>query len=183
MGFRPLSLSRQAAQIDMVSKIEFFVVMIVAFAGLAMIVSAATYGVREYGTLVMLAGLAGGVAIPIAVVSLLVYVRRSRILSFWGLLLFPLLVVGAHLLRPEVFLLRLAAVAVALAVGDFLFQALHTWIASRGKAEGFTLHFGHFLLVIVVGTVLAIWWSWFSTGILLLLDGTLLGVVGLSDRS
>jgi hypothetical protein len=82
-----------------------------------------------------------------------------------------------------VFLLRLAAAAAALVVGDFLFQGMHHWIASTRDEEGFfPLHFGWFLLVVVVGTVLAIWWGWLSTGIVLLADGALLAVSGLASR-
>ncbi len=81
--------------------------------------------------------------------------------------------------------------AAVLVVGDVLLQGLYAWILSRGGTyrlltggepeEGFTLHFGHFLLV-VVGTVLAIWWGWLSTGIVLLLDGAWQGAAELIDR-
>ena len=64
----------------------------------------------------------------------------------------------------------------------FLFQGLYSWTSSAGKADGFDLHFGHFLLVIVVGTVLAIWWGWRSTAIVLLVDGAWQSLAGLADR-
>lgn len=88
-----------------------------------------------------------------------------------GLAFLPL-VMGDFVLPPAVsFLLRLVAVAAVLVVGDFVFQGVSASIASRGASDGFTLHFGHFLLVVVVGTVLAIWWGWVSTGIVLFVDG------------
>jgi hypothetical protein len=62
-------------------------------------------------------------------------------------------------------------VAAVLAVGDFLAQAIAAWIFSRGQAEGFTLHFGQFLFIIVIGTVVSIWWGWRSTAIVVLVDG------------
>jgi hypothetical protein len=101
----------------------------------------------------------------------------------WGLPLTPLLVIAAHLVYPDVFLLRLAAATAALVVGDVLLQGMHAWIASTGDEEGFfTLHFGWLLLVVVGGTVLAVWWGWLSTAIVLLVDGGLLAVSGLASR-
>lgn len=110
--------------------------------------------------------------------------RGSSLLVQWAVPLTPLLLIGAHLVRPEVFLLRLAATAAVLAVGDGLLQGMHAWLAETGDDEkgGFTLHFGWFLLVVVVGTVLAIWWGWLSAGIVLLADGALVVVSGLASR-
>ncbi len=143
--------------------------------------SAAVYGGKTHGALGFLLGLAAGAGIPIAFYALRSW-RSAASLFDWGLPLLPFLVVGAYLLRPEVFLLRLAAVAAVLVAGDFLFQGLYTWITSTGGGGGFTLHFGWFLLVVVVGTVLAIGWGWLSTGIVLCLDGAWHGVAGLVDR-
>ncbi len=110
------------------------------------------------------------------------FVRQSSFLSGLGLMLLPFLVVGAYILWPQVFLLRLVAVAAVLMVGDFLSQGMYAWIFSRGKAEEFTLHFGQFLFIIVVGTILSIWWGWHSTAIVLLVDGAWQGLAGLVDR-
>jgi hypothetical protein len=79
--------------------------------------------------------------------------------------------VGPEIPSPTAFILRLVAVAAVLAVGDFLAQAIAAWIFSRGQAEGFTLHFGQFLFIIVIGTVVSIWWGWRSTAIVVLVDG------------
>ncbi|MFQ5992884.1 MAG: hypothetical protein ACE5NA_10660 [Nitrospiraceae bacterium] len=155
--------------------------VIVVGAYLSIVVSAAAYGGKTHGALGILVGLAAGAGIPIAVYGLRSW-RPAATLYDRGLLLLPFLVVGAHLLRPEVFLLRLAAVAAVLVVGDFLFQGLYTWITSTGGADGFTLHFGWFVFVVVVGTVLAFWWGWLSTAVVLLLDGAWHGVAGLLDR-
>jgi tetrahydromethanopterin S-methyltransferase subunit D len=108
--------------------------------------------------------------------------KRSHFLSGLGLMLSPFLVVGAYILWPEIVLIRLAAVAAVLTVGDFLAQAMYAWIFSRGQAEGFTHHFGQFLFIVVVGTVLSIWWGWRSTIIVLLVDGAWQGLAGLLDR-
>lgn len=93
------------------------------------------------------------------------------------------------MLDPQVLLLQLAAMAAVLAVGDVIFQGLHAWAnphawagAMEDEDGSFTLHFGWFFLVVVTGTVLAIWWGWLSTGIVLLVDGVLLGVTGLASR-
>lgn len=156
--------------------------LIIVGAFLAMVVSAAAYGAKAYGVLGLLVGLAAGAGIPIAVLWLKEGRGRAAALGRRLLPLLPFVLVVAHLLRPEVFLLRLAAVAWVLMVGEVLSQGMHAWISSRGKTDEFTLHFGWFLLVVVVGTVLAIWWGWISTGIVLLGDGALLGVSGLVER-
>lgn len=105
-----------------------------------------------------------------------------HILGTLGLLLIPLLLVGAYVLRPEVTLLRLGAVAAALAVGHLMCEGLHAAVMSRRAAEGFTLHFGNFVLVVVLGTVLAIWWGWRSTAVVLLLNCAWHVVTGLLYR-
>ena len=164
---------------------------ILACACLAIVVSVVVYVARTYGALWSVY-LAAGAAILI-VLYLLPSRRLAAALFNRVLPLLPFLVVGAHLFRPEVLLLRLAAVAAVLVVGDVLFQGLYAWILSRGGTyrlltgadpeEGFTtLHLGHFFLVVVVGTMLAIWWGWYSTGILLFLDGAWQGAAGLIDR-
>ncbi len=49
--------------------------------------------------------------------------------------LLPFIVLGVYLLRPEVLLLRLAAVAAVLVVANVVFQGLYAWITSTGGAE------------------------------------------------
>lgn len=155
--------------------------IVLACAYLAIVAAAAVYGGKRYGALGVLAGLAAGAGMPVAVYAVRHWPPAAK-LFHWALPLFPLLVVGAYFLRPEVFLLRLAAVAAVLVVADVLFQGLYSWITATGSADGFTLHFGWFLFVVVVGTVLAIWWGWLSTGIVLLVDGAWHVVAGLVDR-
>jgi hypothetical protein len=157
--------------------------LIVVGAYLAIVVSAAWYGGKTHGVLGIVVGGFAGAAIPIVVVGLLYYVARYPTRVILGLAFFSFLVLGTYFLRPHVWLLlRLAAVAAVLMVGDFLFQGMYSSITSRGTADGFTLHFGHFLLVIVVGTALAIWWGWLSTAIVLFVDGAWQGLAGLVDR-
>lgn len=154
-----------------------------AAAYVAVIASAAAYGGRTHGTLGTLAGLAAGVGVPMALFGLLSYIRRRQPLVNLGVGLVPFLVVGVYLLWPDVLLLRLAAVATALAVTDVLFQSAYAWMTGGLGRDGFfDVHAGHFLLVVVVGTVLAIWWGWVATGTVLLVDGTLIGVSGLANR-
>jgi hypothetical protein len=133
---------------------------------------------KIYGPIGIVVVLAAAVGIP----ALVSYVRRSSFLSGLALMILPFLVVGAYFLWPGVFPLRLAAVAAVLTVGDFLSQGMYAWIISRGRAEEFTLHFGQFLFIVVVGTILSIWWSWGSTAVVLLVDGAWQALAGLADR-
>jgi len=158
-----------------VTVIEVFVLLV--FVGLAAVLS--IYIERLYGP----AGIVVVLAVAVGIPALVSFLRRSPFLSGLAIMLFPFLVVGAHVLWPGPFLLRLAAVAAVLAVGDFLAQAMYAWIFSRGKAEGFTLHFGQSLFIIVIGTVLSIWWGWLSTGIVIFVDGAWQALAGLVDRS
>lgn len=86
------------------------------------------------------------------------------------LLLVPLLVVVAYLLWPEAALVRLGAVAAVLAVAHIMCEGLYEAVTSRGTSHEFSPHFGNFLLVVVLGTVLAVWWGWRSTAVIVTLD-------------
>jgi len=158
-----------------ITVIEILVLLV--FIGLAAVLS--TYIERRYGPIGIVVVLAVAVGIP----ALVSFLKRSPFLSGLALMLFPFLVVGAYVLWPGIFLLRLAAVAAVLVVGDFLAQGMYARIFSRGEAEGFTLHFGQFLFIVVIGTVLSIWWGWRSTGIVLFVDGAWQALAGLVDRT
>jgi hypothetical protein len=153
------------------------ILVLLAFVGLAAVLSA--YIERRYGSIGIVVVLAVAVGIP----ALVSFLKRSPFLSGLALMLCPFLVVGAYVLWPGLFLLRLAAVAAVLVVGDFLAQGMYAWIFSRGETEGFTLHFGQFLFIVVIGTVLSIWWGWRSTGIVLFVDGAWQALAGLVDRT
>ena len=91
----------------------------------------------------------------------------------------PLLLVVAHLIWPQLLLLKLAAIGVVVLVSCLLFGALRQAIASRtvrGTTE-FTPHVGNLLVAVIVGVGLGIFWGWASTGILLLVFA-LFGAVG-----
>jgi hypothetical protein len=107
----------------------------------------------------------------------------SDLLGSQGLLLVPLLLVGASLLRPDATPLRLGAVAAVLAVGHIWCECLHAAVMSREAAQDFTLHFGNFLIVVVLGTVLAIWWGWRSTAVILSFDVAWHMLSGLPERA
>ena len=158
-----------------ITVIEILVLLV--FIGLAAVLS--TYIERRYGPIGIVVVLTLAVGIP----ALVSFLKSSPFLSVLALMLLPFLVVGAYVVWPGPFLLRLAAVAAVLAVGDFLAQSMYAWIFSRGKAEGFTLHFGQSLFIIVIGTVLSIWWGWLSTGIVIFVDGAWQALAGLVDRS
>ncbi len=161
-----------------IAHIEFMVVVV---AYLAVVISAAAYGGKMYGRWGFVVGLVAGAGFPFAIAGVISILRRSAALLNLVWVLLPVLAV-VYLFRPDVLLLKLAAVASVIMVCDFLFQGLYSWTSSAGKADGFDLHFGHFLLVIVVGTVLAVWWGWRSTAIVLLVDGAWQSLAGLADR-
>ncbi len=161
-----------------IAAIEF---MLVFAAYVAVVISAAVYGGKMYGRWGFVVGLVAGAGFPFAIAGVISILRRSAALVNLVWVLLPCLAV-VYLFRPDVLLLKLAAVASVIMVCDVLFQGLYSWTSSTGKADGFDLHFGHFLLVIVVGTVLAVWWGWRSTAIVLLVDGAWQGLAGLADR-
>ncbi len=68
-------------------------------------------------------GLAAGPGLPIAVISLLKRAPTS------GFVFLAFLVVGTHLLRPEVVLLRLAAAVVVLTVGTIVIAFVEELLA------------------------------------------------------
>ncbi len=83
----------------------------------------------------------------------------------------PLLLVVAHLIWPQLLLLKLAAIGAVVLVSCLLFGALQQAIASgnlRGAQE-FTPHIGNLLVAVILGVGLGIFWGWISTGILLLI--------------
>ena len=156
--------------------------LMVAIAYLAIVVSVAVYEGKKHGVWGVLAGLSIVVCVPIALYLLRSWRPAIKLFDLM-LPLIPLIVVGAYLLRPELYFLRLAAIAAVLVIGDFLFQGLYTWIFYRGRKDSFTLHFGWFLFVVVVGTVLSIWWGWLSTSIVLLIDGSWQCLAAFVDRN
>lgn len=161
-----------------IAAIEFIVVFT---AYLAVVISAAVYGGKMYGRWGFVVGLVAGAGFPFAIAGVISILRRSAVLVSLVWVLLPLLAI-VYLFRPDVLLLKLAAVASVIMVCDVLFQGLYSWTSSAGKKDSFDLHFGHFLLVILVGTVLAVWWGWRSTVIVLLVDGAWQSLAGLADR-
>lgn len=106
-----------------------------------------------------------------------------HVLGDLGLVLVPAGLLSAHLLRPDVTVLRLGAVAAVLAVAHIWCESLYAAVMSGGTAREFTLHFGHCLLVVVIGTVVAVWWGWRSTAVVVALDCAWQGLGGLLDRT
>ncbi len=90
-----------------------------------------------------------------------------------GLLLIPALMVGAHLFWPENLILGMLANFAVLASGGLILGAIPYYVA---KQDGFILHVGKMILLIVLGGVLFYQFGWLST-VLVLIGYALLGVV------
>lgn len=90
-----------------------------------------------------------------------------------GLLLIPALMVGAHLFWPENLILGMLANLAVLASGGLILGAIPYYVA---KQDGFILHVGKMILLIVLGGVLFYQFGWLST-VLVLIGYSLLGVV------
>ena len=90
-----------------------------------------------------------------------------------------ILVKGLNIHGP----LGLVAIIAVLFAGDIFFQVLYTFIFYRGKKDSLTLHCGQLFFTVLIGTLLAIWWAWKSTLILLFLDGTWQILAAFLDRT
>jgi hypothetical protein len=76
-------------------------------------------------------------------------------------------------------MLQLLANIAVLIVGSLFLSLVYEGVAGN---ESFSLDFGGILLVTVVGGVLAPWYGWISTGIVLGVWGLICVVGGLADR-